>query len=44
MNDNACSDNNVRNVFKNGKLPSKEEYTQFWIDMINKIERQKANQ
>lgn len=35
---------NVTNVFKNGRLPTKEEYTRFWIDMINQIERSKANQ
>lgn len=32
----------VTNVFKNGRLPTKEEYTKIWIDMINRIERQKA--
>ena len=34
----------VKNVFKNGQMPTKEEYTRFWIDMINHIERLKANQ
>lgn len=34
----------VTNVFKNGRLPTKEEYTKIWIDMINHIERLKANQ
>lgn len=34
----------VTNVFKNGRLPTKEEYTRIWIDMINHIERLKANQ
>lgn len=36
-------DSSVNNVFKNGRFPTKEEYTKFWIDMINQIERLKAN-
>ena len=39
-----ASSGNVTNVFKDGRLPTKEEYTKFWIDMINQIERSKANQ
>lgn len=34
----------VKNVFKNGKTPTKEEYTRIWIKMINQIEREKASQ
>ena len=34
----------VKNIFKNGRMPTKEEYTKVWIDLINKIEREKANQ
>ena len=34
----------VKNVFKNGRMPTKEEYTKIWIDLINKIEREKASQ
>lgn len=34
----------VTNVFKNGRMPTREEYTRIWIDMINRIERLKANQ
>ena len=34
----------VKNVFKNRRIPTKEEYTKVWIDLINKIEREKANQ
>jgi preprotein translocase subunit Sss1 len=34
----------VKNVFKNGRMPTKEEYTKLWIKMINQIEREKANQ
>ena len=34
----------VKNVFKNGSMPTKEEYTKVWINLINKIEREKANQ
>ena len=36
--------NSVKNVFKNGRMPTKEEYTKVWIDLINKIEREKASQ
>ena len=34
----------VINIFKNGRMPTKEEYTKVWIDLINKIEREKASQ
>ena len=34
----------VKNVFKNGRMPTNEEYTKVWIDLINKIEREKASQ
>ena len=34
----------VKNVFKNGRMPKKEEYTKVWIELINKIERDKASQ
>ena len=34
----------VKNIFKNGRMPTKEEYTRIWIDLINKIEREKASQ
>lgn len=34
----------VTNVFKNGHMPTSEEYTRVWIDMVNHIERLKANQ
>ncbi len=33
----------VKNVFKNGRMPTREEYTSLWIKMINQIERKKAN-
>ncbi len=36
--------NSVTNVFKNGRIPTKEEYTNIWIKLINQIERSKANQ
>ena len=36
--------NAVKNVYKNGRMPTKEEYTKVWIDLINKIEREKASQ
>ena len=34
----------VKNIFKYGRMPTKEEYTKVWIDLINKIEREKASQ
>lgn len=34
----------VKNIFKNGRIPTKEEYTKIWIDLINNIEREKASQ
>lgn len=34
----------VKNVFKNGRMPTREEYTNLWIKMINQLERAKANQ
>ena len=34
----------VTNVFKNGQMPTREEYTKVWINMVNHIERLKANQ
>lgn len=29
---------------KNDRMPTKEAYTKVWIDLINKIEREKASQ
>ena len=34
----------VKNIFKNGRMPTKEEYTKLWVKMINQIERDKAAQ
>lgn len=34
----------VKNIFKNGRMPTREEYTSLWIRMINQIERAKTNQ
>ena len=34
----------VKNIFKNGRMPTKEEYTKLWVKMINQIERDKATQ
>ena len=34
----------VTNVFTNGRMPTKEEYTKFWIQLINQMERSKAEQ
>jgi preprotein translocase subunit Sss1 len=36
--------NAVKNVFKNGRMPTREEYTKLWIRLINQIEREKARQ
>ena len=44
MEEKTVPSGTVTNVFKNGRMPTKEEYTKFWIDMINHIERLKANQ
>jgi preprotein translocase subunit Sss1 len=33
----------VKNIFKHGRIPTREEYTSLWIKMINQIERKKAN-
>ena len=33
----------ITNIFKNGRIPTKEEYTQAWIKVINQIERNKAH-
>ena len=34
----------VKNIFQNGRIPTREEYTKLWIHLINKIEREKASQ
>lgn len=44
MEEQTVSTGAVKNVFKNGRMPIKDEYTKVWIDMINHIERLKANQ
>lgn len=44
MEEKTVPTDTVKNVFKNGRKPTKEEYTKIWIDMINHIERLKANQ
>ena len=33
----------VKNIFKNGRMPTRDEYTKLWIRIINQIEREKAN-
>lgn len=40
----SISSEAVMNVFKNGRMPTKEEYTNLWIKLINQMEREKANQ
>ena len=44
MEEKTMDTGGVKNVFTNGRLPTKEEYTKVWIDMINHIERLKTNQ
>ena len=44
MDEKNVSSESVTNVFKNGRMPTKEEYTKIWIEMINHIERLNANQ
>lgn len=34
----------VKNIYKNGRMPTKDEYTKLWVKMINQIERDKATQ
>lgn len=43
MEKTSAPGNAVRNVFKNGRYPTKDEYTQLWIRLINHLERLKAN-
>ena len=38
----GVSSDAVTNVFKNGRMPTKEEYTNIWIELINRIERGKV--
>ena len=44
MEENIETSGAVQNVFKNGRMPTREEYTQIWIDLINHIERLKGCQ
>ena len=44
MEEKKQPNNAVNSVFKNGTMPTQEEYTRLWIKMINQIERAKANQ
>ena len=40
----CTSTESVTNVFKNGRMPTKEEYTKIWIKLINQIERGRINE
>ena len=42
--ENSVSDSSVKNVFKNCRMPTKEEYTKVWMDLIRQMERLKATQ
>ncbi len=42
--DEAVPNESVQNFFKNGRKPTPKEYTQVWVDLINQIERMKADQ
>lgn len=44
MEEKLVANGAVTNVFKNGQMPTREEYTKVWIDMVNRIERLKAHQ
>jgi preprotein translocase subunit Sss1 len=44
MEEKKQATNAVKSIFKNGRMPTREEYTSLWIRMINQIERAKANQ
>jgi preprotein translocase subunit Sss1 len=44
MEEKKQPDNAVKNVFKNGRRPTREEYTNLWIKLINQIERENASQ
>ena len=37
MGEKKSATEGVTNIFKNGRKPTKEEYTKIWIDMINHI-------
>ncbi len=43
MEEKLVANGAVTNVFKNGQMPTREEYTKIWIDMVNRMERLKAN-
>lgn len=44
MTDYKHSTDTCRNVFKNGEsAPSREAYTRKWIELINKLEKDKEN-
>ena len=36
------SEDAVRNIFKKGTMPTKEEYTKLWVKIINEMEREKS--
>lgn len=42
MEEKQMSYDSVKNVFKYGRKPTKEEYTKLWIDIVNHMERQKT--
>ena len=44
MEESKQRDNAVKNVFKKGRMPTREEYTALWIRIINQILRKKADQ
>lgn len=42
MENNNNSVGNCRSIYKNGRPPTKDAYTQVWIKLINQIEKRKA--
>ena len=42
MEEKSAAAGAVRNVFKDGQMPTREEYTRVWIRMVNQMERLKT--
>lgn len=42
MDNTSQAAKNCRSFFKNGRLPTTEEYTRVWIKLINEMEKRKA--
>jgi len=42
MNDKQVQNSPCKNIFKNGEAVTREEFTQIWIDLINRMEKNKS--